>query len=497
MEKLGLEMEMVVAHRDTGRSHTVENYFDALAGIKRGRGLAPSIHTMAGRAVAVLCEGCESGLDNAFNHLESALGPVAGGPGGLAVLESTVLAELADVIDALESDQAVLLNAAEHPDCPLDTAFYRRARAPKPIYDYWVDYRGWQHQVGIDAKAQNGPTTSVTLGEAANALNVMLALAPAFIALFANSPLEGGQITGLKENRLSIWPRMFAASRFACDARLSSPPDVPFDDLGAYFRWAYGAGTVMHTVPLVCTHDYKGQAHTARVHADPSLLDFLAMPQARATACDTGQALSLQPSAAHFEYLQFSPFLDARFRFRFGTLPSLKELLACLDKRDGIEQLMARVGTQGYIEGRVPGANFPDAGLLDELGKGDAASVVMAPSALQAGLLNNLAQARQLVDAWGWQRLLSLRSAAITHALDDASVHGLVGEVIAVAQAGLRADEQRHLAYARWVWANRRTGADRMLETWQGLAGPSGQRLSTLARQRRVVHPRHWAPSAS
>src|SRR5690606_31593916 len=120
----------------------------------------------------------------------------------------------------------------------------------------WVRCRGWRHRVGIDAKAQNGPTTSVSVHDAARALNVMLGLAPAFISLFANSPLESGRLTGHKENRLTIWDRMFGAGSFAADRVLCRMPDVPFDDLGAYFRWAYGDGTAMHTIPLNDTRDY-------------------------------------------------------------------------------------------------------------------------------------------------------------------------------------------------------------------------------------------------
>ena len=74
--------------------------------------------------------------------------------------------------------------------------------------------------MGIDAKAQNSPCTSVDVTQAARALNVVLALAPASIAIFANSPLENGRATGLKENRLTVWDRMFRHSRYAGDYQM-------------------------------------------------------------------------------------------------------------------------------------------------------------------------------------------------------------------------------------------------------------------------------------
>jgi len=497
MKKLGLEMEMVVANGDTGRSHLVCRYFEALAAIKRRRGIDARIVRTGMRPVAVVCDSVESGLDNAFNHLESALGPFAGGAGGLARLEAAVVSELADVLDALKADGAVLLNASEHPDCSLDEAFYTAARAPKPIYDYWVKYRGWHHHVGIDAKAQNGPTTSVNVCDAVGALNVMLGLAPAFVGLFANSPLESGQATGCKENRLTIWDRMFRPGTFRGDLDLCRAPERPFQDLGAYFRRAYGEGTVMHTVPLADSRDYKGDPRTARVDGDPCLIGFLAGGTRQGTLAGSDERVVIEPSAGHFEHMQFAPFLDARFRFRFGLRPSLDVLLAALQAPGGIEAMMERHGVEAYIEGRVPGAGFPDAGLLKEIGgASEAVSVVMGPSALQQGLLNNLDEAGRLVREWGWQYLRSLRQAAIVRALDDDAVWQLAGEVIAVAQAGLDAGEQRHLDYVRWVWRNRRTGADRMLESWKSLQGSPAARLRALAAQRAVVHPRDWTQPA-
>ena len=90
MGKLGLEMEMVVAHAGTGRSHLVSRYFEALSAIRARRGQASRIVRIEGRAVAVLSDGVDSGLDNAFNHLESALGPLPAGPGGLDRLQAAV-----------------------------------------------------------------------------------------------------------------------------------------------------------------------------------------------------------------------------------------------------------------------------------------------------------------------------------------------------------------------------------------------------------------------
>ena len=203
-QTLGLEMEMAVAHRATGASHAVAGYFDALAGIKAARGEAPELVRIGARAVGVSVAAGESGLDNGFNLLETAFAPVSDAEGGLNELARRVSRELHDASTALAFEDAVVLNASEHPQCTLDPTWYASVHVPRPIYRELVGHREWLHRVGIDAKAQNSPCTSVDVSQAARALNVVLALAPAGIAIFANSPLEGGRATGLKLSLIHI-----------------------------------------------------------------------------------------------------------------------------------------------------------------------------------------------------------------------------------------------------------------------------------------------------
>ena len=61
----------------------------------------------------------------------------------------------------------------------------------------------------------------------------------------------------------------------------------------------------------------------------------------------------------------------------------------------------------------------------------------LAPSALQLGLLRNLAQAEALMRDWGWHRLRALRQIAIRDALADDAVHALARDVVQVAHDGL------------------------------------------------------------
>src|SRR5699024_7124845 len=196
--RLGLEMEMAVADAVTGASLPVTNYFAALQALKQEKGQACEQIMLADRCVGLHTPVAECGLDNGFNLLETALAPVDASAGGLSCLAQRAHAELADTIAALGSDGGCVLNVSQHPACPRDQTWYQRVCVSLRSYKEWRDFRGWHHGEGIHAQAQNGANTSVPVADAVTALNAAIALAPASIALFANSPLEAGVVSGYK-----------------------------------------------------------------------------------------------------------------------------------------------------------------------------------------------------------------------------------------------------------------------------------------------------------
>lgn len=487
-QKLGLEMEMAVVCRHGGASHPANRYAESLARIKQARGEAIALVSLAGQPCGVSGPLGESGFDNGYNLLETAFAPVAGGAGGLDRLAAGVQQELRDVQQALAEEGATVLNAAEHPAAALDPDRYAQIRVPRPIYAELVGYRGWLHRAGIDAKAQNSPCTAVPVRHAARALNVILALAPASIAIFANSPLQAGCATGLKENRLTLWDRMFRHARFAGDHMLQQLPERPFNDLGDYFRWMFGPGTASRALPWTGGQDYKSAA-SVYLDNDPSLGRFLAAPSWPGRRADNGERVVLTPHAAYFEFSQFAHFLDARWRYRLAALPPMDQLLDCWRRPGGIEDLYEGLGVDGYIEGRAPGAVFPDAQMRAEGGDTVAVSSPLAASALQLGLMRNLAQAEALVQQWGWLRLRRMRAVAIRDALEDDAVFALSREVLAVAAGGLDAADRQWLAYAGFILETRCTGADRLLRLWSETPGPVPAKLAAVCAARQLRMP--------
>ena len=508
LTSLGVELEMAVACNKDSSSHFVGPFFSNLYAGKYARGETAQLKVAHdGRDIAVTSVlGCTS-LDNAFNNIESAIGPVgmAGRPGGLETLDVWVRTELEAVEAALAAEGAMVLNFSEHPALAIDDHLYQRIRAPKPIYDYWVNCRGWNHKVGIDAKAQNSPCTGVAVCDAVMALNTVLAASPAFIALFANSPFENGEYTGYRENRLTIWPRMFRNAYCVADDRLHRLPPQPFANLRGYFEWMFGADTAMQRIPSSLGNSkYKDIADVVCVEGNPSLLTFLRGKHwlahrcaqggiDSAQDCNKGQPVEVRPSLAHLAFQQFAQFLDARIRFGFAHEPALDEFFAAWERPFGLEDLFETHFDFCYIEGRSPGANFADREIFDEAGAEVAASVVMAPSALQAGLLRNPSAAWRWLEHWPWRALPALRDAAMRDGLNgrvgSLSVRTLCEELLEIAGKELSRDEAWMLAYPQHVLRSGRNGADRALAAYELLSGSPGERMKQLMKARQALFP--------
>lgn len=514
---LGLEIEMPVAACDTGASHKVGHYFHALARSKQLRGEKAEILHLQQQAVAVCSPFCKSGLDNAFNNLESSIGPFAE-EDPLDQLHKALCQELQDVARALaeEPQPAMVINFSEHPCVHVTDDFYYGMRTPKPSYDYIVRYRGWKHMAGVDAKAHNGPTTGATPAEAALGLNVLLAASACFIALYANSPFEAGSPTGLLENRLTIWPRMFASSRFACDLKLSQMPERPFLGWADYFHWMYGPGTCMMFLAPAGSADYKTSASMLQAEGDPSLLEFLQAPSWPGRVFQTGEPVRIRPDMRHLEFLQFSNALDCRLRFALHKDASLQTFLAnlqtCLDQTPSEpegqasafwehgepptqeQQFCEFFATQlqyVYLEGRAPGANLPDRELASLDDASVPASVASSASALQLGLCNRLEQARRLLARHPWRVLRQLREEAARHGLDavceGVRVDTLCHELLELAAEGLQPEQRWLLAYPRHVLQTRQSGATRALAAFERMSGSPQERLLRLVRERGLV----------
>lgn len=493
MPTLGVELEMPVVEKKSGSLYAVKDYFQALHAIKKKRDENCHLIQLGGLDHAVLSNLVVSSVDNAYNNLESAIGPINNAPNGLDQLQTIIHRELVDITTALTAENAAVINFAQHPFALLDQNYYLAVKSPKPIYKYLTDYRKWSHYIGVDAKAHNGPTTGTSFDKAIAELNTLIGLSAAFIALYANSPFEGGRLTGLQENRQMLWLRMFASSRFTGDVKLAIMPDAPFKDLRHYLTWMFGPGTHMHVVPACHGGDYKKSSDLMHVQGDVPLLDFLQAKSWGATDLDGRRQTRVQPTIQHMEFQQFAQFLDVRIRYRFKEEFKLEHFLSAWKSGLPLEDLFAKYSDSCYLEGRAAGANFPDRELVETAGNTVCRSMVISPSAIQFGLLRQLEQAWELIESYSWETLKSLKKAAIRDGLHatvgKVAVKDLCKEVIDIAGMGLYADQAWMLAYPEYVLKTGQTGADRAIALFQRLSGSTTQRLQQLALQRCMVPP--------
>lgn len=497
----GAEIEKVFSAA-TGEPYAVDNdYFETLGEISGVReNVEPKFETTDdGRKIGILnAIGVES-LDNSFVLGESSVWPaVSHEEGGLQRLYEVTRQQLEDVSEALARRGAGVLNMSNHPLMEINPENYRKYVAPKPVYQYLRDERGWDHTAGINAKAQNSPSVGVAPEHAVDALNCSLAIAAVGIALYANSPFDQAKLAGKKESRLAIWKTMFANNQFAGDRRTSQMPEQPFQNMRDYFTWMFDEDTAMYF--LVATKEgrpltkEKGQdVAFFMVDEQPSLLDYMQANEWDATEFQSGRKLKIVPHMGHFALHQFTHFAGARIRFGINEDMSVGDFNTAMGaKGDEVEELFAEHGNYFYIEEREPGANFPDNEIC-MLGEGIAESVVISPAALYAGFIRNIADAKGLISRYGWSTLRDLREKAIVDGLDatsgDVKLKTLCGAVLEIAAQGLEPSERWMLAYPEFVLRTGQSGADRALERYHKLSGSPASRIGRIAQERIMVLP--------
>ncbi|HAA05272.1 MAG TPA: hypothetical protein DCE18_18170 [Syntrophobacteraceae bacterium] len=158
---------------------------------------------------------------------------------------------------------------------------------------------------------------------------------------------------------------------------------------------------------------------------------------------------------------------------------------------EDLTEFFSRHARYCYIEGRASGANFPDAELAAESAPDVIRSVVISPSALQNGLINNLPEASKLLSSYRWTDLAGLRGQAIRHGLaaeyNGIRVKDLCGRVIEIAARGLPGKEHWMFAYPELVLSKGKNGADRAIEAFEKHTGTIAQRLRKVILNRRLL----------
>lgn len=496
----GAEIEKVFSNH-CGDAHAVSNdYFRTIGALGLSRDNVEPIYEYVAESDTIIgvsnSIGKES-LDNSFVLGESSVWPpVTKEAGGLSKLHHVLKQQLSDVVKALESENATVINMSNHPLTEITKENYEKYVAPKPVYKYLREQRGWDHAYGINAKAQNSPSIGISPEYAVDALNCSIGVAAAVIALYGNSPFDQGKVTGQKESRLGIWEKMFERNRFDGDRRTCQMPEKPFANMRDYFTWMFDEDTAMYF--LVTDEDgqpltkEKGQNISfIMIDEHPTLLKFLEHSEWEATEFETGRKLRIEPHMGHFALHQFTHFAGARIRFGIDEEMPVDEFNGAIAGHDdAVDELLSQYGQFFYIEEREPGANFPDREVAEQ-GDEIAKSVVISPSAIYSGLIRNLSASKALINKYGWNTLRNLREDAITNGLDatynDIKVRDVCYDVLETAAQGLESNEQWMLAYPEYVLTTGQNGADRALARYDQLSGAATQRIRQIVQERSIV----------
>lgn len=498
----GAELEKVIAKIVNQNPHRVtKTFFKKLITYSNERNTKPSFHFSDIKPNIILGVTSqdlgEQGIDNGFNLLETAL-PYQN---SLTKLHQLIELDIRSSQKALSSEHATLINMSNHPLGKLNLQSYKKMVAPKGVYPY-IWFRGWNHAIGINAKAQNSPTTGVDVYQAAQAASAIIGAGAAFIALFANSPFEEGKLSKYKESRLKIWDGMMKNSKVEGDRITATFPKSPFKNLAQYFEWMFGDKTGIHFVLAEKNNnkmDYKGVGDRILiVENNPAVLTFLSKKEWKALYLKDikkkkKQTVIVQPNITHMEAMQFAQFAGARIRYSLNQkdFPLEKFLEACKKtNKNEVEKIFEKFAKYMYIEGRDPGSNFPDKEIANA-GDTIAKSVAISPSALQAGLINNLEKTLNYLNKYPWKQLGELRESAIEHGLQgfvrNLRVEDFTRNILYLANEGLSKDEQWMLSYPNWVLLKKQNGADRAISFIKKYKGDKNRAIKKLIELRKVT----------
>lgn len=493
----GMEMEKVFSTFEGEPWAVGDDYFLDIVAANQARGFEAKPKYTGETMVGASVEGGEESLDNSFLLGESSTVPVHNEDGGLNALNDLITQQLGDVQHALARNGATVINMANHPLLKIDQPTYDAHVAPKLVYNYLKNVRGWNHMAGINAKAQNSPSVGVHPETAIGALNATLGIGGALIALYGNSPFEQGMVARHKESRLSVWEDMFGMATFARDQRMHVMPEQPFDDFKEYFEWMFpkdsGMFFVVTSMDGSPPKSEKGDVALAVVEEHPNLLEYLQKDQWSARDFETGTEMTVIPSMEHLAHHQFTHFAGARIRYGFNgdefDVDQFNQAMARGGK--AVDDLMSQHLDYAYIEGRDPGATFADAQLIDTAGEEVAESALISAAAIHAGLIRNADAAQQLIDRYGWDTLRGLREDAITNGMqaryNGVEVSTLCEDVLEIAATGLSTDEQWMLRYPEHVLSTNQNGAERALKRYDELSGSAIERIRQIACERAVI----------
>jgi len=297
------------------------------------------------------------------------------------------------------------------------------------------------HQTGVSIRAD----------EVVDVINTLQALSGAVTCLTANSPIFEERVTPWKEIRLTNW-RLFATS-FTSEEELRVFPEMrkePFKSIADYFNYIWAGKMVLPVMR-------EGQ--WVKTQEELSFKEYFSGKKWVARDL-LGNETILVPSVGDINLAGICAWHDAKPHLTFANdKTSVEEFIQSLDN-DNLEEYVNGKLVNCYVEYRIA-ATSPQG---DEL----------ALPALTLGMINNLEDAKNLVNKYSWEDWRTLRNTSYITAMEskisEKSVIPVLEEMVSIAESGLKKrnfGEEKYLEPMKKRISERKCPADKCIEVFK------------------------------
>lgn len=278
-------------------------------------------------------------------------------------------------------------------------------------------YRGYLHIAGLEGGhsmfhniAAHQVCIDVSYDELIPALNMLNGIAPATVALFANSgwgEWKTQKHHSMREYRWKKWTRE--------QPEIAGMPPRPFTSFRDYLTYNW-------SIPMRPSHK-DGTLHV--IEPAPTIEEFLRGSQWEAMDVGRGEPSMIRPSIEDVNLCNMYIWTQARPKFYFKGDARLEDLLAAYDSGDEALDAFAREHVEKlYIEVRNIAAQPWEQAL--------------AAPAFITGLVEELPAAEITLEQYSWEELRNLHERTVENSMKVDAVIPLAQELVKIAQRGLQ-----------------------------------------------------------
>ncbi|OGH69938.1 MAG: hypothetical protein A3C90_00445 [Candidatus Magasanikbacteria bacterium RIFCSPHIGHO2_02_FULL_51_14] len=271
--------------------------------------------------------------------------------------------------------------------------------------------------------AAHQPCIDISYDEVADVINTFNAIAGVTIALFANSGVGEYQRQCCHEEREHRWNKWVGG--WGPDReKIVGIPKKQFRNFRDYLEYNW-------TIELPSV--FRGKTMHV-IDPPPRVLDYLKGGSCAAFDVGNVEPSEVKPEMRDANDLNQYIWIQSRIKYFFDEKQNLRELLSAYD-RDDVDKYARKHLTKLYVETRNIASQPWDA--------------VLAAPAFLLGLIENIAEAKNVVDGKPWEYWRELREKTIKNSLEVDEVVPLAEQLVRISERGLQKrgfGEEKYLA---------------------------------------------------